>query len=252
LIDGSFVIVWESQRQDNSSGTVGAGVYGQRFNSTGFRNGTEFQVNNYTAMDQRYPFVTSINDGGFVVVWQGEDQDGDGFGIFGQRYDASGEPIELQLPIPTSPTPTSVSSIITSQVPNSMNTGTVPFLEFVYSQPYTISQSGQTIGTFSFSGGTGQFSNANPNTINLEIDPNYTIQDGDTFILFTIPEGESIVWEGITIDSECFDAEGEIIQNQSGENSFQVVFNPKPNTCTFYSGASELQTLPLLAIGGFV
>ncbi|MEQ9694124.1 hypothetical protein [Shimia sp. SDUM112013] len=37
--------------------------------------------------------VAALEDGGFVIVWVSEDQDGDGKGIYGQRFDASGASI---------------------------------------------------------------------------------------------------------------------------------------------------------------
>jgi hypothetical protein len=55
------------------------------------RLGSEFQVNSYTANFR--PTVASHSGGRFVVVWTGSQDGGlDGFGVFGQRYDASGVP----------------------------------------------------------------------------------------------------------------------------------------------------------------
>ena len=36
------------------------------------------------------PSVTALNNGGFVVTWTSLDQDGDGYGIYAQMYDANG------------------------------------------------------------------------------------------------------------------------------------------------------------------
>jgi hypothetical protein len=56
-----------------------------------------FQVNTYTDGDQVWPVVAANDSGRFVVVWHstklyepGPTQDGDGFGIFAQVFDASG------------------------------------------------------------------------------------------------------------------------------------------------------------------
>ncbi len=87
---GDFVIVWGSSGQDGASG----GVFAQRYDSAGTPAGSEFQVNTYTTSGQGGPAVGMAPEGGFVVVWSGYGaQDGDGFGIFGQRYDASGAAI---------------------------------------------------------------------------------------------------------------------------------------------------------------
>ena len=50
----------------------------------------EFQVNTYTENRQDRPSVASLSDGGFVVTWQSNGQDGSGSGIYGQLYNADG------------------------------------------------------------------------------------------------------------------------------------------------------------------
>jgi hypothetical protein len=85
---GNFVVVWQSIGPDGSS----FGVFGQRFNASGTRQGSEFQINSYTTGVQSYPTVASDASGNFVVVWQDGGEDGSAFGVFGQRYDASGAP----------------------------------------------------------------------------------------------------------------------------------------------------------------
>ncbi len=83
---GNFVVVWNSQAQDRSL----YGVFGQRFASSGAKQGTEFQVNTYTISDQFLPAVAADADGDFVVVWSSFNQDSSSFGVFGQRYASSG------------------------------------------------------------------------------------------------------------------------------------------------------------------
>jgi hypothetical protein len=85
---GNFVVVWDSLGQDGSS----YGVFGQRFNASGIPVGSEFQVNSYTTSIQRVPAVASDANGNFVVVWNSYGQDGNGYGVFGQRFNASGIP----------------------------------------------------------------------------------------------------------------------------------------------------------------
>ncbi len=52
--------------------------------------GTEFQVNTNTSGNQQSPSIASHHDGGFIVTWQSEGQDGNSTGIFGQRFDVNG------------------------------------------------------------------------------------------------------------------------------------------------------------------
>ena len=85
-----FVIVWSSFAGDGSGG----GVFSQRFDDAGVPQGTEFVVNTYTTGGQGDAHVAASADGNFVVVWAGyNNQDGSGFGIFGQRYSSAASPI---------------------------------------------------------------------------------------------------------------------------------------------------------------
>ena len=86
--DGRFVAIWESSEQDGSSW----GVFGQRYDAAGNPEGDEFQVNTYTQGEQKQAAVAMAPDGRFVAVWQSNEQDGNRWGIFGQRYDAAGNP----------------------------------------------------------------------------------------------------------------------------------------------------------------
>ena len=93
--DGGFVVVWSSDGgQDGSA----AGVFGRRFDSSGDPAGAEFQVNTSTAGDQRVPSA-AMNASGFVLVWQSAEGDGSGSGVFGQRYDGSGDPVGGEFPV---------------------------------------------------------------------------------------------------------------------------------------------------------
>ena len=94
---GNFVIAWQSAGQDGSA----AGVFAQRFNSSGAPSGSEFRVNTTTLGDQGYPAVSMDDSGRFIIVWSSRDQDGDGLGIVGRRYGADGNPSGGELIINT-------------------------------------------------------------------------------------------------------------------------------------------------------
>jgi hypothetical protein len=83
---GNFVVVWNSSGQDGS----GDGIFGQRYDSEGGAQGSEFRVNSFSTDSQLHPSVAAAADGGFVVVWSSSGQDGSGYGVFGQRYDSGG------------------------------------------------------------------------------------------------------------------------------------------------------------------
>ena len=85
LTNGGFVVTWQSD-QDGS----GYGVYGQRYDASGVAQGGEFRVNTYTTSFQYVPAIAALTDGGFVVTWRSDAQDGSYYGVYAQRYDGSG------------------------------------------------------------------------------------------------------------------------------------------------------------------
>jgi cysteine-rich repeat protein len=91
--DGDFVAAWTENFSDGSV----LGLFGQRFDSAGQSQGSKFQVNTYTTALQSNADVAADAGGSFIVAWRSGDfagpgQDGDGFGIFAQRYDSVGVP----------------------------------------------------------------------------------------------------------------------------------------------------------------
>lgn len=83
---GDSVVVWSGYDEDGS----GRGVFAQRYNAAGVVQGSEFQVNTYTALQQAAPVVAMDASGNFVVAWQSTNQDGDDYGVYAQRYNAAG------------------------------------------------------------------------------------------------------------------------------------------------------------------
>ncbi|TRT44375.1 MAG: tandem-95 repeat protein, partial [Microcystis aeruginosa Ma_QC_C_20070703_M131] len=90
LTDGGFVVTYESgDWNGNGIDGSGYGVHGQKFDSTGNKIGREFLINTYTTGNQFYQSVTALSNGGFLEVWQSQNQDGSGYGIYGQQFDAN-------------------------------------------------------------------------------------------------------------------------------------------------------------------
>lgn len=97
--NGTYIVVWESDRQDGSL----EGIFAQRFALNGSPIGNEFQVNITTADDQENPAVAADPNGGFVIVWESSGQDGSRDGIFARRIDADGTfpGVEFQVNVTT-------------------------------------------------------------------------------------------------------------------------------------------------------
>lgn len=92
---GDFVISWLSKNQDGS----GDGIFAQRFNAAGVKQGSEFQVNQYTTYNQNDVSIAMDSDGDFVISWSSgnsdpfaspQPQDGFLYGVYARRYNASG------------------------------------------------------------------------------------------------------------------------------------------------------------------
>lgn len=65
------------------------GIYGQRFNKTSVKAGTEFQINVNTANSQTNPSVASLGGDRFVVTWTSNEQDGSLGGVYGALFPRS-------------------------------------------------------------------------------------------------------------------------------------------------------------------
>ena len=87
---GGFVVTWNDSGQDGS----GNGVYGRIYDQQGVAVG-EVRINTETKASQADASVTALDDGGFFVTWESQNQDGDAKGIYGQRFDASGKALKF-------------------------------------------------------------------------------------------------------------------------------------------------------------
>ncbi len=85
---GDFLIVWGSP-QDAS----GDAVIARRYAANGNPLGGEFRVNTTEALDQHEPDAAYDAAGNAIVVWSSDGQDGDGSGVYGQRFDPNGNKI---------------------------------------------------------------------------------------------------------------------------------------------------------------
>jgi len=83
LEDGGWVVTWQSANQDGSD----LGVYMQAFNADGSERGDETLVNTVTQGAQYSPKITTLSDGGWVIVWH------NGSGLTQQRFDSDGDAV---------------------------------------------------------------------------------------------------------------------------------------------------------------
>ncbi len=60
-----------------------------------------FNINTTSLYDQRLPDSATLSDASFVVVWESKYQDGGGYGIYAQHFDASGNKIGAERQVNT-------------------------------------------------------------------------------------------------------------------------------------------------------
>jgi hypothetical protein len=104
LSDSKFVVTWDSYDQDGDFW----GVYGQMYNADGTRFLSEFRVNTFTTSYQMSSSVAGLSDSKFVVTWVSLGQDGDGYGIYGQMYNADASKYSSEFRVNTYTTSTQV------------------------------------------------------------------------------------------------------------------------------------------------
>jgi len=85
---GGFVVTWTGYDDD------GNGIFAQRFDSSGNRSGSEFQVNTYNTEGQYHSKITLLEDGGFLIAWLSHSpgQNSNEASIRWQRFSSDGNP----------------------------------------------------------------------------------------------------------------------------------------------------------------
>jgi len=85
LSDGGYLVTWNG----NGSGDS-AGIFAQRYNASGAKVGAETRINTTTADNQEFSQITALADGGYLIVWESYNQDGQYSGVYSQRFDVNG------------------------------------------------------------------------------------------------------------------------------------------------------------------
>ena len=97
-VSGNFVVTWRSNNEDG----YGWGVYARRFDADGNPLTGEIPVNTYTTYDQLSPAIgMDPATGKFTIAWQSLYQDGSGWGVYAQRFNADGTAVDAEFPANT-------------------------------------------------------------------------------------------------------------------------------------------------------
>lgn len=89
----SLLAVWESTSQDGD----GPGLFARLLDTTGQPTGTEFPVNTFTPGEQLNAAAAALPDNTFVIVWQSNGQDSDGYAVMAQLFKNDGTKIGSEL-----------------------------------------------------------------------------------------------------------------------------------------------------------
>ncbi|HVF94057.1 MAG TPA: Ig-like domain-containing protein [Sphingomonas sp.] len=102
LASGGFVATWTDSSGQGGDPTAPS-VKAQLFAANGSKIGGEFLVNTAVAGSQDQPAITSLSNGGFVIVWRDVSLQGDtsGAGVKAQVYDANGAKVGGELLVNT-------------------------------------------------------------------------------------------------------------------------------------------------------
>ena len=95
LADGGFVVTWWSEHTEGEGKKYD--IYTQRYDARGNKVGGEQRVNTHTQRHQTEPRVQGLSNGGYVITWQSELQDGSHYGTYAQFYSAGGQRVGAEL-----------------------------------------------------------------------------------------------------------------------------------------------------------
>ena len=230
LADGGFVVTWQSNLQDGS----GYGIYGQRYNNVGVAVSNEFRVNTTTADSQQTPTMTALADGGFVVTWQSNLQDGSGYGIYGQRYNNAGVAVGSEFRVNTTTADAQTKPTIAGLVDGG-------FVVTWQSQ----SQSQSQFQSFQVSGIWGQRYNNAGVAVGSEFYRTSLAYNAEPRIAALADGGFVMAWFGVDADSDSYGVTGQRYNN-SGQAASTFLIN------TYTLSQQMRPAITGLSDGGFV
>lgn len=95
--DSKFIVVFDVADLDGS----GRGIYAQRFYPDGTKLGQLFKVNQQINGDQNLGDIARFSDNGFVIVYDDQKGDTNGYAVKAMRYDSQGKALGSEITINT-------------------------------------------------------------------------------------------------------------------------------------------------------
>jgi hypothetical protein len=95
LQKGGFLVSWVANYLSET------GIHGQLFSSTGDKLGDDFPVSSWPPSGQADPQIVWLGDDGLLACWMSAEQDGSGWGVYGQILASDGRKIGKEFRINT-------------------------------------------------------------------------------------------------------------------------------------------------------
>jgi len=169
--------------------------------------GNEFLVNNNIAGDQKFPSVTILENGSFIITWQSAG-DGNGFGIYARIYNATGAPITNEFLVNNQTGGDQTSPDISSDKNGNFvivweeGTGNDIFAK-TYSSDHSPLTNGFQVNTY---------------TTNLQSRPKVSLRNDSSFVVVWQSAGQDTSFDGVY--GQRFWLNGSKIGNEFQVNSF--------------------------------
>ena len=227
LRDGGFVVTWQSAGQDGSA----YGIYAQKFNAAGDKDGVEFPVNTYTSDEQRGPSIALLQDGSFIIAWESYTQDGSGWGIYAQKFNADASKAGTEFQVNTRTASEQYSPSVAALKGSSF---------IIVWQSYT--QDGSGLGIYA------QKFNADTSKAGTEFQVNtYTYSDQHYPRVATLKDGSFVVvWQSNVEDGSAYGIYAQKFNADTSKAGAEFRVN------TYTTNSQERPVIAALKDGGFI
>ncbi len=206
LVSWQSGVFWSEYSQDGS----GEGIYAQLLDNDAHLIGSEFRVNTYTSGSQSEPTLIS-NGNNYLVTWQSANQDGSGYGVYGQFFDNDGNILGSEFRVNTYTSNSQNSPSIASDGRNYLVTWE------------SDGQDGSLYGIY------GQFFDNDGNILGSEFRVNtYTSDSQDSPSIASDGRNYLVTWESYVQDGSGYGIFAQLLDNDANliGSEFRV------NTCT--------------------
>lgn len=222
---------WYDDYYTNAGNTEYRDILFQRFNATGVAQGTETRANptGEGTVAQYEPSITALAGGGFMAVWTDASKDGNGSGIYGQRFTALG--------VPAGPVLQINSYITTTQdAPSVAGLKDGGFIAVWESEGQDLSSTGIYAQRFDATGAkVGTEFRVNTHITNQQIEPTVTaLENGGWVVGWT--DQSNAVGSGYDIFVQQYNALGQAVDGETLVNSYIYSTQSQPSITSMPDG----------------